>query len=225
MIKPFARNVSFLSVISAMFVFSCSSVALAESNKDVEIERLKTELAACKQVVENRQGVVAEVGDAKEVAGLKFAFDGISISKGDKVVRATVNVKLINNTSRPMILLYQNTSFVMTDNFGYRYNLGVGYEEGHVKGLPVFKERGVDSSGVLAPGEERPIVITAKREMKPGESVGDTFNISATFVEFKDLGEGKMQRLRTYPYYLKNNKVSSASLGKVGGSIIDALFK
>lgn len=188
------------STVACQNTFAQSSEQLRQDNR-----RLKAEL----QALQIQCQASSSTGPKWQGEVLQGRLDSIRIGQprvGTTEVTATLTIR--NMGASPMILNYLSTSMSIVDEHGYRYERILGRpERDSVKGMPVFGSNGsrsVDTSATLPPGGIRTITFIQGRRMNKGQTPGRTFDINATFVQFEDLGQGRIRKVRDFPLAFTN---------------------
>ena len=133
-----------------------------------------------------------------------LAFRVLSI-RAEGSVHATVVLRIQNRGRVPNALNYQDGSFVLTDEQGRRYAMGVGPNSNDVisrlpHGISTATNHSANATDVLESDDGRDITLVAGRFRTSGEAPGgNTFNLSATFVSILTQGDGRIRVDRLYP--------------------------
>lgn len=219
--KCIAKLLLSLALAACLPVSAQSTAQLKQEN-----ERLKAQLQALQA-----QGCTpaAPVGANWANGALDARLDAIRIGRlgSSSITEVTVTMTLRNSGTTPLILNYLATSLSVTDDHGYHYEM---YAEKMnptktIKGIPTSVYNRGDTSSVLSPGASRTVTFIANRSMKNGQTPGDRFDINATFVQFEDLGQGRIRKVRDYPVAFTNvaRSGSGISQGNNGNPVPQAV--
>ncbi|TXH65320.1 MAG: hypothetical protein E6Q81_02085 [Thermomonas sp.] len=121
--------------------------------------------------------------------------------------RITVTVTLRNTTTRPMALNYQSRSFNLVDDAGYQYLTHM--HGGTVTGIPTANSS-ADTTAIISPGGSRTVTFVAARSMNRGQTIGNRFDMNATFIQVEDLGQGKVRKVRDFQIAFTNMPASGS---------------
>lgn len=164
--------------------------------------------AAQKTTQPTAEGVKAENLPEVRVGELSFKVTSLRISRYEGYSKATLTLTITNNGKSPIALNYKNDSGIMVNEHGYTWK--VPNYGGGVSGLPVENGRSASTDYIIDPGSElRATLQLVLEAMKPGQTVGNEYNFQAVFTSFKDMGEGRLSRVRAYPVSFIGLKKSS----------------
>lgn len=184
-----------------------------------ENAQLKAELAALQARCVGAGGLAPPVS---HIGDLEARLESIRVGRNGKRVEATVTMTVRNTGATSMILNYEGESFAATDSNGYRYEFPVGAEKDSVKGIPISRYNKVDASFVLGSGRSATVTFQIQRVMATGQTVGDRFDINASFGQYEDLGQGRLRRVQTFPVAFQNQTVAAGiGAASVGGAVSD----
>ena len=203
--------------LPAVLAASCPVAAQSTAQLKQENAQLRVQL----QALQAQCQAPASTGMGWADGALAASIDAFRIgSPHPKRTEITVTVRLRNTGSVPIILNYQAGSWAATDSNGYQYETHLEHDTkyGTVKGIPVATYNRADTSSMIAPGASRTVTFNARRDMRNGQTPGDRFDINATFVQFEDLGQGRIRKVRDFPVAFTNvaasgRLTSSASPG------------
>lgn len=154
---------------------------------------------------------------------LDARIDAIRIGMNRGRITVTTAITLQNTGPTPLILNYKWNSAVFVDSNGYQYN--GDYTTNGIRGLGIAKYSTADSNSAISPGESRTITFTRERYPKNGQTVGNAFDINATFVQLEDLGEGRIRQVRDFPVAFTHVPASGRSptstIGNPASGVVD----
>lgn len=169
-----------------------ASGAHAQDALKRENEQLKAQLAELQAKCAAGEG--SAVAGEQRVGDLRFAISSIRTAYDGGMRLATVTVRIRNLGAQPVALNYQQGSLSLVDDLGYRYD-GQRRVSGIATATP--SRAGVDD--VILPGNTLPVTFEMWRiSSNEGETIGQRFDINATFGQFRDRGEGRVQLVRNY---------------------------
>lgn len=218
--KTARRGLLFLALAATLPAHAQTAAQLKQEN-----ERLRQEL----QALQSKCGATDQHAGARwKHDALEARLDALRVGFDSRHSRATVTatITLRNTGTTPLVLNYQFGSWMATDSHGYRYETyqELDSRDGTVKGIPVASSSQADTSAVIMPGGTRTVTIAARRTMARGQTPGDAFDLNATFVQFEDLGQGRIRKVRDFPVAFTNVGASSGGAAALSGGKAPALL-
>lgn len=122
---------------------------------------------------------------------------------------ATLALTITNHGKEPIALDYKGGSASFVNEHGYAWTERHDLSGREISGLPVEGNNQASVDYVVDPGGQLSATIPLFSELSPNQSTGTTFNFQAVFSSFKDMGEGRLKRLRSYPVSFIGLKQSS----------------
>lgn len=230
---------SLLSAAAAAALLAGQAVPAHAQSADA-LRRENAQLRAQLDALNQRCGVPApdNTGALERFGDIEARLDSIRAGeRGRGTMQVTVTMTLRNVSSQPMVLNYEHGSFNATDSNGYGYRLFGGQGKHNVKGIPIASGNQVDPSFTLLPGRSSPVTFIAQRVMSEGQTVGNRFDISSSFGQYQDLGQGRLRRMQTFPVSFKDRSVTSGGIAtglggrtdqtveNAAGRLLDRLLK
>ena len=211
-------------VASTLFSIALLSAPPAFAQSAAQLKQENAQLRAQLQALQAQCHAPASTGTGWSDGALDASIDAFRIgSPHPKRTEITITVRLRNTGSVPIILNYQAGSWAATDSNGYRYETHLEHDTkyGTVKGIPVATYNRADTSSMIAPGASRTVTFNARRDMRNGQTPGDRFDINATFVQFEDLGQGRIRKVRDFPVAFTNVGTSGRGAGITTHNVSD----
>ena len=198
------RSIRVLAVMGSALMATASVQAQTSMSLEQENQRLRQQIQAMQQA-----GCNAPSPDASLWNDAHLAARVTSIRLSQKCsdchrTAVTIAIEIRNNGSTPLALNYEARSFSLTDNHGYMYQLLENDQLRGVKGIPVATGKRADTRQPLMPGQSSTVTFLAERSMKDGQTPGSHFDINVTFGAYQDQGQGRIQKLRTFPVAFTN---------------------
>ncbi len=159
------------------------------------------------------QAAASPAANQQVVDGLLFTVTGLRLPPFDAQQRhtATVNLSIVNQTDKPVSLVYNDRTALMVNDIGYRWTPRHG--AAGAKGIPVYQKnsnKGVSLDGLIPPGGELRAVISVYYLPKRGQTLGNSYDFTAEFSSWVDEGEGRVR-------LVKNHGISLTGLSPGGG--------
>ena len=152
----------------------------------------------------------------------------IVAAAGDHLLE--LNVRFRNLSNQPIILAYQGTSGLATDEYGNRYNWGrPGTHDMSASGIGSVDASKADPGFVLSPGEAREGKFHLRRFNTTG-AIGALFSYDLTIQQLEILPGGQIRKAREYAVGFHDltgaggaAPLGNADVGKAGKSLLDEL--
>ena len=177
---------------------------------------------------ENSLGAEQRVGD------LGFSIASVRVGRGngftDSHRTVAVTLRIRNAGSTPLALNYNEDSLSVVDDLGYSYRLN-HEDSDYVKGISIATTSRAGTDDVLLPGQTTSVTFIPVRYMRDGETVGNRFDINATFGAYEDHGQGRVRRVRNYAAAFVGIPRSAAaqavgeSVRQSGKNVVDSVLK
>ena len=215
-------------VLAVLMVVSMPVLAQSAAQLQSQINQLKNEVEQIKAQLGSAPRPGAGRAVPSQQGNLSANIESIRVAQPyprTPRLHATVVMTLINTGSEPLYLNYKAGSFNLVDSNGYQYEFysgSIGEVESGVKGIPIAKSGRADARSSIPAGGTRKVTFTVVRDARSGQTIGNTFDVSATFVEVADLGEGRVKVTRELPVTITNVPLGGSSAG-VGGQAVDGL--
>ena len=229
--SPFHRLVA-----CALAMALCVPAAHAQDAATLkrENQRLSSELAALR--IQCRAGNAPVGGSAvsgeQRIGALGFEIISLrAVAESRGQARSTLTLKIRNLGSAPVILNYKHGSFSLVDEHGYGYRLGHWAGFGDPVGISTATDNRAGTADLIQPGDSINVTFVSGRNPLDGQSVGNAFDLSATFVAVTDLGEGPLRVGRTYPVAFVGVPRSAGapavgeSVRQGGKNVVDSVLK
>lgn len=211
-------------VLAVLMVVSMPVLAQSAAQLQSQINQLKNEVEQIKAQLGSAPRPGAGRAVPSQQGNLSANIESIRVAQPNPRtprLHATVVMTLINTGSEPLYLNYKAGSFNLVDSNGYQYEF-FGEFDGGVKGIPIATSGRADARSSIPAGGTRKVTFTVVRDARSGQTIGNTFDVSATFVEVADLGEGRVKVTRELPVTITNVPLGGSSAG-VGGQAVDGL--
>lgn len=225
-------------LLPAALLVAAAAPAQSQSALEQENQRLRAQIQTMQQ-----SGCTAPTPETTAWRDNQLAASVTAIRLGPKgpnyrnTIVATVSIEVRNTGNEPLPLNYEKGSFSLTDSHGYTYKLQDYDEYDSVKGIPVANTNRADPRQPLMPGQASTVTFLAQRSMGGGQTPGGHFDINATFGAYRDEGQGRVRKVRTFPVAFTNIAGSTATVplaspaaplqeqgGKALNRLVDGLF-
>jgi hypothetical protein len=230
---------SLLSAAAAAALLAGQAVPAHAQSADA-LRRENAQLRAQLDALNQRCGVPApdDTGALERFGDIEARLDSIRAGQRTRgSVEITVTMTLRNVSSQPMVLNYEYDTFNATDSHGYTYRFFGGQDKDTIKGIPIATTNRVDPTFTLLPGRSSTVTFLVQRAMNEAQTPGSRFDISASFGQYENLGQGRLRRLQTFPVSFKDRSVTSGGVAtgiggradqtveNAAGRLLDRLFK
>ncbi len=212
--------------VAVMLLISTPAFAQSAAQLKQENQRLKAEL----QALQSQCPSSTPAGMNWQGEALQARLDSVRMGWPKAgTVEVTVTATIRNTSPSPMIVNYLSKSMTVVDDNGYRYGTKqYSPETDSVKGIPIYGQygnRSVDTTAIISAGGTRTITFVVGRRMDSGQTPGSRLDINATFVQFEDLGQGRIRKVRDFPVAFTNATAStrgaSSTIGRQASGIVD----
>lgn len=202
--------------VALMLLISTPAFAQSVAQLKQENQRLKAEL----QALQSQCPPSTLVGMNWQGEVLQAKLDSVLVGWPKAgTVEVTITATIRNTGPSPMIVNYLSKSMSVVDDNGHRYNIKqYSPETDSVKGIPIYGQygsRSVDTTAIISAGGTRTITFVLGRRMDSGQAPGSRFDINATFVQFEDLGQGRIRKVRDFPVAFTNAAASTRGASSV----------
>ena len=123
---------------------------------------------------------------------------------------ATISFQISNEGQDAKAVNYTADSGNFVNDLGYSWS-GKSYHCSKVHGLPVADNREASSDINLEPGSSINASVSFGLEMKRGQTIGNAYDLQFGVTTYKDLGEGKVGKVRSYPVQFVNLQRTGAA--------------
>lgn len=223
------RNVEFsnwplawLIALLIAFGFNLSAIAAQENTEQVGQATKETKAEKLPEV---------RVGELSfKVTSLRISRVKPNTYSTTDDVWATLTLTITNTGKTPIALNYKGKSASFVNEHGYSWRERNDLGGRAITGLPVETSNSASTDYVIDPGGELSATIPLLANLEPAQSTGTSFNFQAVFSSFKDMGEGRLKKVRSYPVSflgLKKSSLTEAAAQSVkdGTSNVELNFK
>lgn len=211
---------SLLSAAAAAALLAGHALPAHAQSADA-LRRENAQLRAQLEALNQRCGVSApdDTGALERFGDIEARLDSIRAGQRTRgSVEVTVTMTLRNVSSQPMVLNYEYDTFNATDSHGYTYRFAGGQYKDNIKGMPIATANRVDPTFTLLPGRSSTVTFIVQRAMTEAQTVGSRFDISASFGQYENLGQGRLRRMQTFPVSFKDRSATSGGIANgLGG--------
>lgn len=135
------------------------------------------------------------VGDmAFQISSLRVSLPQVTGSSAGTT--ATVSMRARNLGQAPVALNVVKKTLSLVNDLGYTWPIGDFYSK--VSGVGIASERSASTEYVVEPGKELRMQFQLPKNLAKGQTIGSVYDFSAEFAAYRDIGEGKLERVRTY---------------------------
>lgn len=170
------------------------------------------------QPVQITKEATAEKLPEMRVGELSFQATSLRISRvtpnkysTEDDVWATLTLTITNHGKEPIALNYKEKSASFVNEHGYSWRERNDLSGRAISGLAIETRNSASTDYVVDPGGQLSATIPLFLGLKPNQSTGTSFNFQAVFSSFKDMGEGRLKKIRSYPVSFMGLKKSSLS--------------
>lgn len=171
---------------------------------------------AAEQIAESSTEAKTEKLPEVRVGALSFKVTSLLISRvkpstyaKQDHIWATLALTITNHGKEPIALNYKGGSASFVNEHGYAWHERHDLSGREISGLPTETNREASVDYVVDPAGQLSATIPLFLELTPNQSTGTSFNFQAVFSSFKDMGEGRLKKVRSYPVSFHGLKKSS----------------
>lgn len=138
---------------------------------------------------------------------------------------ATISFQIINDSNRPKAVNFVKGSTLFVNDLGYPWKSD--HYAARFSGLPVATGSEASSDPNLEPGGSINATMILALGLEQGQTIGGVYDLQFSVATYKDLGEGRVIKERTYPVQFVNMQraIAGAALQDAGQGLKKAFVE